>query len=349
MSVAVARRSDQSAEIPANTLRLVRFMAGGGAFALPLDRVPEVVQLDKSAARPARGWASMWPRDRQPMPVADLAFVLGLTTARDSAARAVLLNDRSGAVAYGLAVDDVPVAITVAPDELQALPASVCPPGQTVLAASVVREADVLLVLDADALIARLAPSVVRGADGRVTELRPLVRRSMDTARLAPAPGAGRAPGPPRQDERVILLAPVEPADGSAGFQPAVPIAWVREVRASEPAHTLPESPPALLGLLAWRGYCLPVLDLAWRLTGIPSQGVGEPGARLLIVGPPAGDPLGVLLVSGVRGLVNLAPPAPGQPALSLPEPLDDGLLTAWTAARDGTSLALLAPAALFA
>jgi chemotaxis signal transduction protein len=347
MSVAVARRPDQSAELPAATLRLVRFTVGGGVFALPLDRVPEVVRLSNIVAQPARGWVGMWLRDRQSAPVADLAFVLGLATAGDSAARAILLSAQTGAIAYGLAVDDVPVAITVARDELQSLPASVCPPGQTVLAASVVREAEVLLVLDADALIARLAPGVVRGDNDGVTELRPLAHQGMDTARLAPSPDARRTPGPPRQDARVILLAPVEPADGGAVFQPAVPITWVREVRASELVRTLPEAPAAVLGLLAWRGYGLPVLDLSWRLTGIPGRGVHEPGARLLIVGPPAGEPLGALLVSGVRGLASLAPSAPGQPTLALPETLDAGLLSAWTS-RNGEPLALLAPGALF-
>ena len=347
MSVAVARRLDQPAELPAATLRLVRFTAGGGAFALPLDRVPEVVRLSNIVAQPARGWVGLWLRERQPVPVADLAFVLGLAATGDSAARAILLSTPIGAIAYGLTVDDVPVAITVARDELQPLPASVYPAGQTVLAASIVHEAEVLLVLDADALIARLAAGVVRGADDRVTALRPLTRRSMDTARPVTAPGARRTPAPPTQDERVILLAPVEPADGGAGFQPAVPITWVHEVRASESVRTLPEAPAAVLGLLAWRGYGLPVLDLSWRLTGIPGRGVHEPGARLLIVGPPGGAPFGVFLVSGVRGLASLAPSDPGQPTPALPETLDAGLLAAWTS-RDGEPLALLAPGALF-
>ena len=51
---------------------------------------------------------------------------------------------------------------------------------------SLIHEDDLLLVLDADVIIERLAAGITRQSDGRITELRALPRRAGTDTRAAP-------------------------------------------------------------------------------------------------------------------------------------------------------------------
>jgi chemotaxis signal transduction protein len=111
-----------------------------------------------------------------------------------------------------------------------------------------------------------------------------------------------------------------------------------------QPVRPLPHAPAGLSGLIAWRGHCLPVIDLSQRLTGIPST--ASSSQRLLIVGPQSGAALGGMIVPGVRGLATIAGSPETQPP-ALPDTIDPGLLRAWT--RHGEDpVAILDPATLF-
>lgn len=361
-----ARRAERSAQGPAPrpALRLVRFSiqpaaedAGVNrgdepptAFALPLDRVAEVVALGKAASPPPRGWLGTLVRDGLPVPVGDLAFLLGLPAqpARRGGRRALLLRDEAGGPArFGIASDTVPTVVEAQPEEVQPLPPGVVGPAGALVGATWARDDQFLFLLDLPAILDALGKGVTRDRrSGRVTALRALPRPATGTARLAPAADADRSRAVTEWPARALVLAPLETADGAATFAPALPLGWVREVLPRRPLQIVPRAPAGVAGLLVWRGRALPVFDLAFLLTGIP----GGAGGRLVVVGRPGEETArGALLVPGVRGLRQIdAPAAAGTP----PETLPTAPLAAWIDAAGGEgaeALALLAPAALFA
>lgn len=333
--------------------RLVRFQSGGHAFALPLERVAEVVALGLATAAAPRGWIGTLARGGRPVPVGDLAYLLGgngQAVARREM-RAVILRSRpegaeSSSPLFGVTVDTVPAVIEIGAERPVALPALARRHAAALVKASLIRAEELILILDPDAIVERLAAGVVRGADGRISDLRALPRRpNGDTGRFAPATGRAVVPASPARETRALLLGGIEHADGGGNLIPAMPMDWVQEVRPLEPLRPIPHAPAGLSGVVAWRGRCLPVLDLPHRLTGILSAETSR--RRLLIVGPQGGEPLGGLIVPGVRGLVTIA----ADPAVAVsprPDTLDPGLLRAWTR-HNGEAVAILDPASCFA
>lgn len=330
--------------------RLVRFHVGGQPYALPLDRVSEVVALGSATATAPRGWVGTLARNQRPVPIGDLAYLLGsggqAVARRDM--RAVMLRGKPergevGAALFGVTVESVPAVIDVGAAEAEALPTYAQRNASPIVRASLIRDEELLLILDPDVIGERLAVGVVRGADGRVSELRALPRRPNGDYHPAPA-GRSVAPDPPRRDTPVLLLRSVETADGDGGLVPAMPMGWVQEVRAMQAVRPLPHAPAGLSGVIAWRGRCLPVIDLIQRLTGIPST--GSASQRMLIVGPQGGPALGGMIVPGVRGLATIEGSPSGKPPV-LPDTIDPGLLQAWTRHGDD-AVAILDPTTLF-
>jgi len=344
VSMAVADRPHATGALAAAAVRLVQFAVRGMEFVLPLDRVMEVVALTAVPAAPPMGWIGTLVRGERPVPVADLAFLLGLsaTTARGSDSRAILLRDGAERLSrFGVTADAVPTVLLAAREEFQPLPAAAGDVWRTFVAAVLVREESLLLALDVDAMIAALQHGVRQTKSGRITELRALPRRRVAEAE----PSRPRAPGGPRTPPAwplsALALTPLERVGGAPAAVPVVPLDWVREVLPWRRLHGVPHAPAALPGLLTWRGSCLAVLDLARRLTGVPGGDAG----RLVIVAPPGRAPLGALAVPGVRGLVTLAAP---ERELPPPAALDPALVAACLQ-RDGERLAVLDAAALFA
>lgn len=325
-----------------DTLRLVHCLTEGQAFALPLDRIAEVVALGKSAAAP-RGWVGTLARGADPVPVADLAFLLGLRAAatRHDGCRAVLVREgQRGAAHFGVATDAVPTVLETMRDELQPLSRSAGDTARTFVSAVSVRASGLLPILDADAIIAALTTRVVRAKDSRIRELRALPRRTPEGVTARPE---GARPAALTWPQRVLALAPFRTVDDTTPFTPAIPLPWVQEVTPRRPLLAVPHAPAALAGLIAWRGRCLPVIDLRHRLTGHPS--LGGAGDRLLIVGQAGGEALGTLLVPGVQGLQLLAAP---DGTTAPPAGLDPALVSACLR-HDEQTLTILDPAALFA
>ena len=356
----------QRAAQAAQAVQLVCFPAGGAAVALPLERVPEVVSLSGAAASAPRGWVGTLVRGDRPVPVADLAFLLGLPRAtRGAATRAVLLGggragDPLGLARFGVAADEAPTVVTVPRADFQPLSPAAGPVARTFVTAVLVREqagpdargegeepAELTLVLDADAIATALEAGVTRAEGGAIAGLRALPRQPAGD--LVPARGrdagwaglaaAGREPTWPRQ---VLALSPLSPGGVDRPVLPAVPLEWVREVIPYRGAHAVPHAPAGLAGLVVWRGRALAALDLGRVLGDAPEA--FAPGARLLIVGPPGGEAVGALVVPGVRGLLTLDAPA-GPAAPRLP----DGLARAVVAAvpRPEGMVAILDVAAL--
>jgi chemotaxis signal transduction protein len=331
------------------TGRLVRCQVGGSPFVFPLERVAEVVALGAATTAAPRGWIGTLVRNERPVPIGDLAFLLGLTPAisnrRDI--RAVILRGAAGAL-FGVTVESVPKVVDAEGARPEPVPLIARRVAAGLVQGSFVQHDELLLVLDADAIIERLGAGITRLSDGRITELRALPRRvNGDTGRFVASDRPRPQPGPPPRDFQTLLVARLETADGGSGFIPAVPMTWVQEVRAWQRPRVLPHASASLIGLIAWRGRALPVVDLTQRLTGIPADEGAEGKRRLLIVGPQGGLPLGALLIPGVRGLQTLMADTQGTP-LALPDTLDPALLSAWTRhGEDG--VAVLDPAAFFA
>src|SRR5215213_9374568 len=109
--------------------RVVRFHIGGQPYALPLDRVAEVVALGSATATAPRGWVGTLARYGCPVPIGDLAYLLGATgpavARRDL--RAVILRGQPeggipGAPLYGVTVESVPAVIDIGTARPEALP-----------------------------------------------------------------------------------------------------------------------------------------------------------------------------------------------------------------------------------
>lgn len=323
--------------------RLMRFTVGGATCAFPLDRVGEVVSLSHLPARTPRGWVGALRRDRELVPVADLAFLLGFPAA-PGAVRAILFRPgrggREAGLRYGVTTDDVPTVALAGPVAPAPLPTAAGPAARALVAGVLVDGAGLTLVLNAAAVVAALQPGLGRDASGAVKELRELPPAPTFLADAAPRgsslAGTDAALAWPLP---TLALAPPGPTTAIGAAVPVVPLAWVREVLAAPPCHALPQAPRGVAGLVAWRGQSLLVRDLREPGAGAPT------GAdRLLIVGPPDGDALGALLAPGVHGLLTLAAPAP-PPAT----PWRQGVPVAAWARQGGRAVAVLDVAALFA
>src|SRR3954454_5163307 len=105
------------------TGRLIRCHVGGSPFILPLERVAEVVALGAATTAAPRGWIGTLVRNERPVPIGDLAFLLGLTPAisnqRD--VRAVILRSATGAL-FGVTVESVPKVLDVAGAQIEPVP-----------------------------------------------------------------------------------------------------------------------------------------------------------------------------------------------------------------------------------
>jgi chemotaxis signal transduction protein len=326
--------------------RFVRCIVGGAPFALPLARVAEVVAIGAATATAPRGWIGTLARNGHPVPIGDLAFLLGLPPAPVDRreARALILRASADNARYGVTIEAVPQVFDAGEARTVPLPPVVAAAGGLV-AGTLIGEGELLLVPDIDAIIGRLATGIARGPDGRITELRALPRRGAERS------GAGRERAdrplaPLREEQAALILGPLEVADGSGSVLPALPMTWIREVSPWQPMRPVPQAADAVSGLIVWRGHALPVLDLAQRLIGLPSDADTAARHRLLIVGPQGEPPRGALLVHAVRGLRTLRPAddGPDDRAPNLPDPT---VIRAWTR-HEGDAVALLDPAALF-
>lgn len=344
-----AQHQPSSAPASSATERLVRCQIGGSPFVLPLERVAEVVALGAATATAPRGWIGTLVRNERPVPIGDLAFLLDLTPAitnrRD--VRAVILRGGASGGLFGVTVENVPTVLDAGTARPEPVPLVARRVAAGLIQGTLIHNDELLLALDTDAIIERLAAGITRQSNGRITELRALPRRANgDTDRFRATERSRSQPAPPKRDLQALLVTSMETADGGSGFIPAIPMTWVQEVRPWQEPRILPHAPASLIGLITWRGRILPVLDLTQRLTGIPGIEVAGGKRRLLIVGPQGGLPLGALLIPGVRGLQTLSADAPRIPS-ALPDTLDPALLSAWT--RHGEdAVAVLDPAAFF-
>jgi chemotaxis signal transduction protein len=327
--------------------RFVRCIVGGVPFALPLARVAEVVAIGTATATAPRGWIGTLARNERPVPIGDLTFLLGFSHAplNRREVRALILRANTDDTRYGVTIETVPQVFDAGGARAEPLP-PVALPANGLVVGTIIQDDELLLILDTDAIIDHLATGITRGPNGRITELRALLRRNGES-RAAFQPRATATPPPLRDEQSAIVLGPLEAADGSGTVVPALPIRSIQEVSPWQETRPIPHAPDAVSGMIVWRGHALPVLDLAQRLTGLPSDASAVTRRRLLIVGPQGETPHGALLVSAVRGLRTLQPATSGEQS-NPPTLPGSSMIVAWTR-QEGETVALLDPERLFA
>ncbi|WP_244561077.1 chemotaxis protein CheW [Azospirillum oryzae] len=285
---------------------LLVFEVAGQEFALPVDRVREVLPAPREVARMARAKAHllgvMAVRDRL-LPLVGLRALFGLDGTGGQAAgrRVVVVRPGAGQAPVGVLVDEVREILRLDPAQIDPVPPLLA------------REPE---FEDLDG-IAR--------ADGGRRLVSVLSAQRLFRHGAALADKAGVEAGAKRDGAKGDGMEPAMPADGGegkigvgerfvvfrlAGAEYGLPVAAVREVlRRPDGITPLPNAPDFVAGVLTLRGEVLPLIDQR-RLLNLPAaDSAGKPAAgiergRVVVVGR---DGLLVgLLVDGLSGLVTV-------------------------------------------
>lgn len=285
---------------------LLVFEVAGQEFALPVDRVREVLPAPREVARMARAKAHllgvMAVRDRL-LPLVGLRALFGLDGTGGHAAgrRVVVVRPGVGQAPVGVLVDEVREILRLDPAQIDPVPPLLA------------REPE---FEDLDG-IAR--------ADGGRRLVSVLSAQRLFRHGAALADKAGVEAGAKRDGAKGDGMEPAMPADGGegkigagerfvvfrlAGAEYGLPVAAVREVlRRPDGITPLPNAPDFVAGVLTLRGEVLPLIDQR-RLLNLPAaDSAGKPAAgiergRVVVVGR---DGLLVgLLVDGLSGLVTV-------------------------------------------
>ncbi|WP_375410141.1 chemotaxis protein CheW [uncultured Methylobacterium sp.] len=266
-------------EAEAEHVALVSFTAAGRSYALPLERVSEVLALPPDVVPlPRAGNAALGvvALRGSVLPLLSLPALLGLAAPPPNAdARIVVV--RLGGTETGLVVDVLGPILRLAPDAIDPVPSSLRQGGTTVVDAicRVDAAGTLVSVLSADRLL-----------EGTIVTALP--ERSHD-AKILDAQAGGST-------EQVVVF-------DVAGESYGVAVGAVREVlRVPEIMTRLPRSPDLVVGAINVRGTVLAVVDQRRRF-GLPP---GEAGPRRRIVVLEADGSVAGLLVDGVSRILRL-------------------------------------------
>jgi len=285
-------------------LALLVFEVAGQEFALPVERVREVLPAPREIARMARSRAHllgvMSVRDRL-LPLVGLRALFGLDGVREQEAggqaaggqalgrRVVVVRPGQGQAPVGVLVDEVREILRLDPAQIDPVPPFLAREPEFEDLDGIAR-ADggrrLVSVLSAGRLFRHGAAI---GADGE--------RDGMEPARPADAGSTGG------MAERFVVFS-------LAGAEYGLPVAAVREVlRRPDSITPLPNAPDFVSGVLTLRGEVLPLIDQR-RLLHLPAAGGAAPGlarGRVVVVGRDGADAARVgLLVDGLSGLVTI-------------------------------------------
>lgn len=272
-------RDDATGEVEAEHVALVSFTAAGRSYALPLERVAEVLAFPPDvipvprAVSTALGVISV---RGGVLPLLSLPALLGLTAPPPSADARIVIA-RLGGTETGLVVDSLGLILRLAPDAIDPVPTALSRGGRTAVDAICrVDEVGTLVsVLSADRLL--------EGTTVTTSPARSSAAKTSDT----------QARG---TTEHVVVF-------DIAGESYGVPVGEVREVlRVPETMTRLPRSPDIIVGAIDVRGTVLAVVDQRRRF-GLPP---GEPSSRRRIVVLETGGTVAGLLVDGVSRMLRL-------------------------------------------
>ena len=299
-------------------LALLVFEVAGQEFALPVERVREVLPAPREIARMARSRAHllgvMSVRDRL-LPLVGLRALFGLDGVREMGAgeqaagrRVVVVRPGQGQAPVGVLVDEVREILRLDAAQIDPVPPFLAREPEFEDLDGIAR-ADggrrLVSVLSAGRLFrhgaaigaetgagAGMGAGIGAGAGGE--------RDGMEPAR--PETGGGMG-------ERFVVFS-------LAGAEYGLPVAAVREVlRRPDSITPLPNAPDFVSGVLTLRGEVLPLIDQR-RLLHLPAAGgdaaAGIARGRVVVVGRDGGGRDGAdasrvgLLVDGLSGLVTI-------------------------------------------
>lgn len=263
----------------AERVALVSFTAAGRSYALPLERVAEVLALPPDVVPvPRAGTAALGVvalRDGL-LPLLSLPVLLGLPAPRHGTEARVVVA-RLGEDKTGLVVDALGPILRLPPDAVDPVPTALSRGGTTAVDAicRIDTAGTLVSVLSADRLL-----------EGTTVTASPV--RSHDDEGLGARTGDAT--------EQVVVF-------DVAGENYGVTVDAVREVlRVPEAMTRLPRSPDLIVGAIDVRGTVLAVIDQRRRF-GLPP---GEAGPRRRIVVIEAGGNVAGLLVDGVSRMLRL-------------------------------------------
>jgi hypothetical protein len=249
--------------------RLLPLWHGGLAWAVAAARVCEVVGTERLQRnpRPTAGWPYGWLLgEREEVPVF-LPGAAGLAAGEKGIGAVVVLQPAAGprcglAVATTEEVREEPIS------RLRLLPA----------AAAGCRWAFPRVILWDEGLALEIAPEAVPRLAAILGGMEaPPAGETVPPAVGAPAPGLA----PLGTSVPAGLFVFALPGFGALHF--ALPAAQVVEVLSSPASRPVPGAPELLLGLCAWHGEPLPLLDLA-RAIGLPSTAASGNGCGHALV-----------------------------------------------------------------
>lgn len=277
---------------------LLVFEVAGQEFALPVDRVREVLPAPREVTRMARSRAHllgvMAVRDRL-LPLVGLRALFGLEAGeREAGRRVVVVRSGSGQTPVGVLVDEVREILRLDPALIDPVPPLLAREPEF-------EDLDGIAKADGGAGGGRRLVSVLSaerlfrhgaaiGAEAGVAEVE---GDGMEPAR--PADGSNGTGG---AGERFVVFR-------LAGAEYGLPVSTVREVlRRPDSITPLPNAPDFVAGVLTLRGEVLPLIDQR-RLLNLPAA---EAGAGLsqsgLSKSGPAGLERGRVVVVGRDGLL---------------------------------------------
>ncbi|SDM56121.1 purine-binding chemotaxis protein CheW [Methylobacterium phyllostachyos] len=263
----------------AERIALVSFNAAGRSYALPLERVAEVLALPPDIVPvPRAGEAALGVVARRGgvLPLLALPTLLGLVAPRPGPDARIVVA-RIGGSEVGLVVDALGPILRLAPDAVDPVPAALGRGRATAVEA--------ICRVDGDGTLVSVL-STDRLLEGTTVTANP--PRSADTTRSNGETGG-------RTEQFVVF--------DVAGESYGVPVASVREVlRVPATMTRLPRSPDIVAGAVDVRGTVLAVVDQRRRF-GLPP---GEDGPRRRIIVLEAAGNVAGLLVDGVSRMLRL-------------------------------------------
>lgn len=259
-----------SAAAPERRVSLVSFDVGRQEYALPLDRVREIIQLPEHISEVARSETAVLGvvtlRDRL-LPLVSLRALLGLPadSERGEPGKVVVLPMGAGAV--GVVADRTREILHVDPSAIDPAP-SLLTRGEG--------DAEITSICRLDhgkRLVALLSPDRLFRSD--------LVRRVLSEQGHRADDGASHTDGNAMADEQFIIF---RLGDQEYGL----PIAAVNEIaRPPEQIARLPKAPAFIDGVINLRGVVVPIVDLRRRFDVTSTEPVG--GRRILVLSLGAG------------------------------------------------------------
>jgi purine-binding chemotaxis protein CheW len=283
-----------------DSLRVVRCGLAGEAYALDMSCVDSIQRAERLRPCPERAeTVGKLPGRAGDVPVFGLAERLGRPPLTAHAGQqVVVLHD--GPRTWGLLVERVSQVMRVPAENLFPLPSLAVGAAGTAVQGILRLETELLPLLAAG----RLDPDSPDNDSAKSIPAALLGRHQPGDLGLRHGTKSGLG--------RLVLFATADPRPRERPLVFGLSLARVLEILDLPPLVRVPGAAEYVLGLAAWGGRPVAVIDLAHRL-GLPAS-VGGVRSRLLVVRPPGGaEPLGVVVRPSVR-IVRL--PLPNRPSV---------------------------------